>query len=914
MAAIAAVLAALGGCTAETAESYLESGKTYAARHDYPAAIIQLKNAVQKAPESAEARYLLGLTLAEAGDLPAAEIELRKAAAAGYAPELAYPALARVLVAQARYKEALVVSSTELASREARAELLALGGEAQLGLGAIEPARKAFAAAVESQPTNNRAALGMARIAAVDGESARAHALVDELLLRAPGFSDAHLLRGDLLALRGDSAAATQAYDKVIALEPANLRAHLRLVPLLLREKQAQAARERISALQKVAPGAVSAVYLDAMVSYAEGKLPQAREALLQVLRVAPEHAPTLLLAGVVEHDRRNHAQAEEHLRKVVAAVPRAEYPRRLLATSYLRSGQPHRAREVLAPLLQGDAQTPAVLALAGEIALADGQVKQAAQYFERTLAQNPKNTAVRVRLGQAHIAAGETRRAIEDLELASRSDAQQIQADVALVTLHLSRGELQDAHAAIEALLRKQPDNPLPFNLRGLVHLAAKQDPRARADFEHALALQADYFPAAHNLALLDRREGKLQDARGRYETILAQHAGHEQAQLALIELLQSTAAPAQEVEQAIERALASNPASVRAHLLKVRHWAARRDSAAALAAARAAESAAPHDARVLDALARAQLDAGETNQALATFARLASLAPESPAPLISQAQAFSAVKDWANARAALSQALRLNADLLPARRALANVHLQEKAFEPALDQAREIQRRWPTRAEGWLAEAEVLHVQGRPLEAEKLLRGALERLPQSPLAIALFAQLQREGKRAQAQAFAEQWSAGHPADTALPALAGEASMATGDHAAAARWYRRALKAQPNSAVLLNNLAWSLGQSKDPSALEYAMKALELAPNNPSILDTAGWLNVQQGRMAEGLPLLERAYSLAPAAAPIRLNLAKALLRAGDKNQARPHLEWLARLPAESPAQKEASALLAEL
>jgi Tfp pilus assembly protein PilF len=144
------------------------------------------------------------------------------------------------------------------------------------------------------------------------------------------------------------------------------------------------------------------------------------------------------------------------------------------------------------------------------------------------------------------------------------------------------------------------------------------------------------------------------------------------------------------------------------------------------------------------------------------------------------------------------------------------------------------------------------------------------------------------------------------------VPAYAGQANLAAKDYATAARWYKAALRAQPENAAILNNVAWTLGQLKDPSAMDYAQRALKVAPSNPAVLDTAGWLHVEQGEIDTGLKLLERAHAAAPSHAPIRLNLAKALLKAGRGSEARQHLQALSALPARSPVRTEAEQLLA--
>ena len=81
---------------------------------------------------------------------------------------------------------------------------------------------------------------------------------------------------------------------------------------------------------------------------------------------------------------------------------------------------------------------------------------------------------------------------------------------------------------------------------------------------------------------------------------------------------------------------------------------------------------------------------------------------------------------------------------------------------------------------------------------------------------------------------------------------------------------------------MILNNLAWTAGQTKDPKALEYAEKAYKLAPDQPVVLDTLGVLLVEKGDKARGVEMLQKASKMQPAAASIRLNLAKALISHG--------------------------------
>jgi tetratricopeptide (TPR) repeat protein len=81
----------------------------------------------------------------------------------------------------------------------------------------------------------------------------------------------------------------------------------------------------------------------------------------------------------------------------------------------------------------------------------------------------------------------------------------------------------------------KKIPDSPTVPNLRGQTYLLKKDLPNARANFERALSLNPTFFPAAASLAKLDLDAQKIDDARKRFEAILAKDPKNVQAMLAL-------------------------------------------------------------------------------------------------------------------------------------------------------------------------------------------------------------------------------------------------------------------------------------------------------------------------------------------------------------------------------------------
>jgi|GEM_PF-1438609 len=88
---------------------------------------------------------------------------------------------------------------------------------------------------------------------------------------------------------------------------------------------------------------------------------------------------------------------------------------------------------------------------------------------------------------------------------------------------------------------------------------------------------------------------------------------------------------------------------------------------------------------------------------------------------------------------------------------------------------------------------------------------------------------------------------------------------------------YRKLLTMKPDSALYLNNLAWLLFVEKEADALEVARKAYKNAPQTPEVIDTLGWILVQQGQQIEGVTLLEKALSIDPSSQVIQKHLKEA-------------------------------------
>ena len=133
---------------------------------------------------------------------------------------------------------------------------------------------------------------------------------------------------------------------------------------------------------------------------------------------------------------------------------------------------------------------------------------------------------------------------------------------------------------------------------------------------------------------------------------------------------------------------------------------------------------------------------------------------------------------------------------------------------------------------------------------------------------------------------------------------------QSSGSGSKAQQNYEKVLGTNPNNVIALNNLAWVYHDAGDPRSLKLAQRAYELAPRIPAIADTYGWFLVSDGKMEQGLSILERAARGAPDHAEIQYHLAVALVEAGDRRRARSILDRVLKDGSDFPARAEAERL----
>jgi putative PEP-CTERM system TPR-repeat lipoprotein len=898
--------------TKKSPEDHLKAGIALHKSGDFKGAEIELKNILQAEPDNGEARYMLGRIQFANGNHQAADKELRKARELGVKDADLAPLHARTLLMLNQPRRLLdEINTGESEKPETNAEIMALRARAYLALNDSIAAEDELANADALLPGHAETLVSRAFMALARNNPEDALALVDQALAKTEQRAEIWVMKGDLLRVLKRDAEALTAYAKAIALEAGNIPARLASAQLHLEASALEKAEADLKALAKVAPNNVMGRYLEAFIEFRRARFAEADAKLVDVLRTAPNFLPAHLLAGAVKLATGNREAAKMHLDKVLGAAPQHPLARKLMAATLANLGDVDQARKILSSF-EGAGKDPIVDSLQGELALRQGDYALARKHFEKMDASAAQSPKFFTELAASRMGTGDQAGAIAALTKAAELDTASAKPDVLLVLAHMKEKRYDEASRVIDKLEKERPDDPLVQNLRGAIFIAREDKTQARASFGKALQMKPGYFPAASNLALLDMMDKDFKAARSRFEQLLKSAPNESRAWLALAALDAREKNDAAYLKN-LEQAKKADGKNIQPHNLLARYWLGKKDGGKAVAAAREGLDATGR-IEFQELIGLAQLLQKDQASALASFTRWAEGSPANPMAHFRMAQMQIEAKDHAGALKSLEKAISLRPDFVEATQGKALVLGKLGRGAEAIKLAREMQAAKPKAAAGYLTEAEVLLLDKKYSEAGKLFVKAANAAGQGQWLARAYQAYAAAGQSTEGENQLAQWLKAHPDDAQVRHLLATTHLNARRLQDSAEQYRVLVRGNPKDLVAYNNLAWLLGELKDPTAIAISEQAFKLNPENPAIMDTLGWNLINMGQSQRGLDMLRKALSRAPDALEIHWHLASALVKTGDRAQGRKELEKLLEKGRSFPQETEARKLLESL
>lgn len=887
----------LTGCDSTanlSAEEHIQRAKDFQSQNNFKTAVIELKNAVAKSPDNPQARLLLGETYIKTGQGESAEKELLRAQSLGLSKEVIIPLMGEALIQQRAYQPVLDrITAEPQFSAANRSRIDSLRADALVGLGKIEAGCTLYGQAHELDPNNLVAYHGLAACAWVKGDHATSQQWLEQALKLSPNDDATLRLLAQRKLERGQLDEAAAYLERAIKAGSPSIATRTRLGVVRLMQNRLADTRQQAKSIRSQTPKHPDADYLEAFANYIENRKPEALSSIQTAIKTGGDVPDYLMLLATLQVDTGALEQAQQTLSRVLSQQPGHVAARKLQAYATLMLDQPRESRKLLQPLLQSAATDSGTYLLAGKTEAAQRNWGEVERLQRLALQQKPDSNAALLDLGEALARQGKTSEAIAAIDQASKQGADTEQAEQAVIASLLAEGKADVALARAQGLMRTAPGAG-PAILAARAQLAMGKQNEAISTLESAAAKLQDITPLHPMLAALYMQQKRYKDAASLWLGLNKQHPKRVEPLLALsdIALAQNQQPDAQKW---LNRAAAmSSDVPAVAIRLAERHIA-QAEPAKAINVLRSALQTHPENGALLGTLGTAQLTAGDPVNARTFLERAARLEPANPRWKLALAQLELAESRPERARAQLEKLLAEHPGFYPAYDTLVTSLMRMNQPAEARKIAQRAQIALPKQADTFLLEGDILLAVKAWDQAAIPLARALQLAPSGKTLVQLHKARSRNGTVATADSLFDDWLTRHPNDISVQLARAELNLARLRFDAAIKDYNAILKTQPNQIDALNNLAFLLQDTQPEKALSYAQRAYTLAPGNPNLQDTYGWLLARHKRdFARALPMLKNAAERVPGEFGYRIHYIEALVLAGQRNDARKQLQVL--------------------
>ena len=919
--AVMIVLPLASGCDwigSSTPQQHIQKAKDLQSKGDIRSSIIELKNALQKNPDNAEARLLLGESYVKMQQGADAEKELLWAQKLGLTRAVVLPALVKAVLLQGNLDRVLAESSklTPDISKADQATILGLRGQAFIAKGQFDPAQQALEQALQIKADSLSALIGMAALHYNRRQYDAARLWAEKALKADSSSADAWSALGDLELAQGRLAEAEKAFDSAVKHRGIPYIEQIRRAQVRVQLKKFPEAAADIHALQEA--GFKNHFYVNfvsGLNQLAQKKYQDAATAFEASYTAAPDFLNNRIYLAITHQMLGNNKQALNHAQYVFSVAPHSREAKSLLGSVLISSGEYSGAKDLLKKILADSPNDPQALGMMVNVAMLEGDTAKGMEYAKKLAVLEPDSKQVQDMLMVTKLVAGEALgEVISQVGKQSAASNDTFSQELMLALAAFRDSKLKEALERAKTLHARYPDKADPPKLMAACYLAAGQWDQGKTELEKVLKLQPNEPSVIRSLAKVETLQGNYQRVQTLLQPLLKKQPGDAEAAMlmATAEIRLGNPAVAFEV---LEQATKSKPGdlALRSKLGAEYLYTGRADKILEITRD-LTDAQFRQQPALLELRGKAQLLSGDSSSATSTFEKLTKITPNFAPAHFQYANALANRGDATRARKALEQAIKLDPHNLPARVGEIKIHVQFRELDQAKKALTKLRQEFGDRAEvlaieGWFALGT-----GDFAGAEQKLAAALMKNPSSELVILTSRAQWAQKKQELALKVMRDWLKDHPNDVPVHLQLAGSYLGMGKEADALAEYGQIIKIAPKHVLTLNNLAW-LNRDKAPKqAMDYAQQAYQLAPTDPYVLDTLGMLTLNTGDISHAASLLRVAAANAPTDPKIQLHLGSVLLQQKNSTEAQKILENLIKKYPDTSDAKEARALLVTL
>ncbi len=935
------LLSSCGGETIRTETEYMDVATEAHATGDSRRAIIELAAGIRHFPKNADLQLLRGRIFLDLEDGAGAEVAFNKAIALGYNREFIKHELAESWLYQQNPAKVVQILEEEILQGSEDALIYEVVGRAYIALRDqtnptlfirnMDTAEVYIDEAYKLNPNNSRVLITKAWIPAMMGKLEEAITWLDKANLIIKDQRQNLAMKGEIYIRQNKIDLAQKVYKKLTTKFPQHPQYKLELGYTYLLNNQYDKARQWIEPVATQYPTQLRPKYLMANISLMEKNYEEAKRLSDEVLVKAPNDLKTIIINGASSYflnDLENAYQKLSHFYNRTKSIPSLK----LLTATKLKLNDNEAASEMLEGAGQNiSEQTDIELLNLVAIASAKvGKMDVALEAYQKLVQQDPNITSFKNNLGILQIAQGDYDEGFDNLENALK-DEESNKDDPGHNFKVLAQKALRARQYDLTADYIKQykkaaPESYKPYILSAVLHAILKNNDIVRQEFNKAMELAPDVASIKARYAIFEKTQGNedksLKLAR---ESLELDPSDVGSGKILLPHLLQQK--KTSEVKEIIDNAISYDKAPHMSKLIFADYYTilGRPQNTLSVINQLPDEVKKTYTYKLISG--KAYLRNGQGQQAIEMLEAFSLEYPKNIQVLKYLLQGYQLTNNIRRYKKTLETINSLEPNSFGIQMELARIYLSAKEYTKAKEMLAAIKTKNDTEdTQKKILLATIKTSQSSYHDALSIIAPLYDKYPENGGISLLYARNLALTKQVnKAIKVSKSWADAHPNNVAVKQFLGDLYMRNEDHENARLQYEIILSSSqklPPSIILHseNNLANIYMDKKQlDQAMQHAQNAVDMAPNNPNIMDTYANILLLQGQHEKAVQHFDQALALLKTDdrrnhSTFSLGKAKALIQGGNNEQARKILNRLLNDDPDFPQAEEVKQLLADL
>jgi putative PEP-CTERM system TPR-repeat lipoprotein len=882
------VALALLGCNKQTAEELIVQAQTRLTENETSGAIIDLKNAIQKAPDNAQARFLLGKMYVEKGAAASAEKELSSALKFGYDKNIILPLLSKSFSLQFKNQHVIdLVNEFKDLEPVAKTSLLFYQAIAYYQIDRPLKARESIKIANEISTDSIYSQVGNVYLDFSNKKIDSALTKINIIIERNPKFDEAFLLKGQLETIQQDTAAAVSSFEKYNELLPHIIHSQLYLANAYIKNRQFNKAESLIDRLLENNENLSFLNELKGLLRYQAKDFQNAKLYTDRAIHGGLDTAPNRIIAGISSLKLENFEQAFKNLELIQDILPTAHPVRKLYAMVAFNLGHSIAASESITQSVTLTEDDIMFLSKTTAKLLREGKRKEALAISHKTNSIDFSNPLRIAQKGMLRLSLKDLD-GIADLEKAISMDPNLESVNAALAQVLLVNRLYDDAVELSSKWIVKHPNRVNGYVLAALAYRGLNNITETESMFQKALAL--DRINPAANLYFSEKAvmNGDKKAALSFLQTIISAYPTYALA-LKRYFVLKNDLGLAEEGLALIKKALEENPKAERLNLLLGQAFYTSGNFTESISILEGMERSDRLPDVFWIALGNAYYLSGQKDKVLSTSEDWIYTSPASKNAYLQSITYNEKFNDFSEALniSKRAQSKFIDDEQFRVLTVHLNVLLEQpkaalKAYELLPEKIKE-----STIGKGLIGQ--ILLETGDFKDALDKLEAFYQLSSSNRNATFVAKTLKNLNREQDAITFLEKHLEKEKNQDNVRLQIAELAIGINQFQTAKIQYLQILNSDNQNVIALNNLAnifIELGNLND--AEKYAGKASALLPNNAAILDTYASTLLLNGKFKDAADVAEKAFNIDQKDIEIGMQYSQALISSGNKAKAR--------------------------